>query len=37
MENNNELKEIDMKNRTYYYFDNIININDLDADHILLD
>lgn len=37
MENNNELKEIDMKNRTYYYFDNIININDLDTDHILLD
>ena len=37
MENNNELKEIDMKNRTYYYFDNTININDLDTDHILLD
>lgn len=36
MENNNELKETDMKNRTYY-FDNIININNLDTDHILLD
>ena len=25
-------KEINIKNRTYYFFDDIININDLDPD-----
>ena len=30
MESNNELKEIDIKNFTCYYFDDIINNNDLD-------
>ena len=29
--------EIDIKNRTCYYFDDIININDLDLDNISLD
>ena len=37
MESNNKLKEIATKNRTCYYFDGIININDLDLDTVLLD
>ena len=32
----NELKEIYTKNRTCYYFDDIINNNDVDFDNILL-
>ena len=39
MESNNKLKEIDIKKKKkceYYYFDNIISINDLDLDNILL-
>ena len=32
----NKLKETDIKNRTCYHFDNIININDLDIDNILM-
>ena len=35
--NNNKLKEIDIKNRTYYNFDDIINIKGLSLDNILLD
>ena len=30
------LKEIDIKNHTWYYFDNIIGVDDLDLDEILL-
>ena len=37
MESNDELKEIDIKNRTRYYFDDIIKIEDLDFDNILSD
>ena len=37
MDSNNELKEIDIKNRTCYYFDDIIKIEDLDLDKILKD
>ena len=37
MKRNNELKEIVTKNCTFYYFDDIINVNDLDLDNILLD
>ena len=33
---NNELKEIDIKNQTCYYFDNIIKIEDFAIDNILL-
>ena len=36
-ESNNELKEINIKNRICYYFDDIININDLDLDNISVD
>ena len=36
MARNNELKETNIKNRTCYYFDNIINIDNLDLDNILL-
>ena len=36
MESNNKLKETNIKNRTCYYFDDMININDLDRDNILL-
>ena len=32
MESNDELKEIDIKNRTCYYFDDIIKIEDFDFD-----
>ena len=34
--NNNKLKEINIKNHTFYYFDEIINIKDRNLD-ILLD
>ena len=37
MDSNNELKEIDIKNRTCYHFDDIIKIEDLDLDKILID
>ena len=30
MESNDELKEINAKNRTCYYFDGIINVEDFD-------
>ena len=36
METNNELKENYIKNSICGYFDDIININDLDLDNILL-
>ena len=34
---NHELKVIDIKNLSCYYFDEIINLNDLDFGNILLD
>ena len=34
MESNNELKQLNIKNCLCFYFDNIININDLDIDEI---
>ena len=34
---NNELKKIRIKNRTCYYFDNIIKIEDFDLDNTLTD
>ena len=37
MESKDELKEIDFKNRTCYYFDDIIRDLDIDFDNILLD
>ena len=37
MESKNKLKEIDIKNRTCYYFDDIIKIEDFDGDNILID
>ena len=37
MEGNKKLKEIDIKNCTCYYFDEIINIHDLNLDNMLLD
>ena len=37
MESNNELKEIDIKNRTCYYFNGIIKIEDFDFDKVLSD
>ena len=36
MNSNNQLKEINIKNHTCYYFDDIININHLNLDNILL-
>ena len=30
-------KDIDMKNRTYYFFNNIISINNFDPDKIKID
>ena len=37
MESNNKLKEIDIKNRTRYYFDNIIKFEDFGLNNILID
>ena len=37
MESNDELKEIDIKSCTCYYFDGIINIEDFNLDNILID
>ena len=37
MESKDELKEIDIKNRTCYYFDNITRVIDIDFSDILLD
>ena len=37
MVSNDELKEIDIKHRTCYYFDDIIKIVNFDFDNILLD
>ena len=37
MDRNDELKEIDMKNRVCYYFDDIIKIEDFNLDNILID
>ena len=36
MESNNELIEINIKNRKCYYIDDIISINDLNFSNILL-
>ena len=37
MESNDELREIIIKTRTCYYFDNIAELEDLDIDNILID
>ena len=37
IKSNNKLREINIKNRTCYYFDDIINIGDYDLLNILLD
>ena len=37
MEINNELKEIAIENRTCYYFDDVIDIEDTYFDNFLLD
>ena len=37
MDSNDELKEIEIKSRTCYYFDDIIKIEDFDLDNILID
>ena len=37
MDSNNELKEISIKNRTCYYFDDIIKIENFNLDNILID
>ena len=34
VESNDKLKEVDVKNRTLYYFDDIIKIEDFDFDNI---
>ena len=34
---NNELKKVCIKNRTSYYFDDIIKLEDFDLDHFLID
>ena len=36
MESNDQLKEIDIKNRACYYFDDIIKIEDFDPDNFLI-
>ena len=37
MKSRNELKEIDIKNRACYYFDDIINGTNINFSNILLD
>ena len=37
MESKVELKEIDIKNCTYYYFDDIIKVTDIDSQKMFLD
>ena len=37
MENNAKLEEIDIKNHTCYYFDDIIKTEDFDLHNILID
>ena len=37
MDNNDELKEIDIKNRSCYYFDDIVKIENFNLDNILID
>ena len=37
MESNDKLKEIDIKNRTCYYFDDIIKMEDFDLNNMLID
>ena len=37
MESNDKLKEIDIKNRTCYYFDDIIKMEDFDFNNMLID
>ena len=37
MEKDNELKKVGIKNRTCYYFDDIVKIEDFDFDNILLE
>ena len=37
MDSCDELKEIDIKNRTYYYIDDMIKIQDFNLDNILID
>ena len=37
MDSNYELKEIHIKNRTCYYFHNIVKIKDFTLDNILID
>ena len=36
MESNDKLKEIDIKNGTCHYFDDIIEIEDVDLDSVLI-
>ena len=33
----NKIKDVDMKNHTYYFFDGIINIKNVDLDNIKID
>ena len=37
MESKDELKEIDIKNCTYYYFDDIMKVTDIDSEKMFLD
>ena len=37
MESNDELKEIDTKSHTSYYFNDIIKIKDFNLDDVLID
>ena len=37
MKSNDKLKEIDIKNSTSYYFDDIMRVIDIDVDNVVLD
>ena len=34
---NNKIKDIDIKNRTYYFFNDIINLKNFDRNNIKID
>ena len=37
MKSNDKLKEIDIKNCTFYYFNDVVKTEDFDLDNILID
>ena len=34
---NNKVKDVDIKNRIYYFFDDIISVKNFDSNNIIID